>query len=113
MNPLTTCPAPAELRALVDGRLHGDELRVVADHLEGCSDCQQRLQDLAASSGIWRRARSHLREGDTPTGQALEQVVASLKAQGLETQSMLDTDSAAALEFLAPPARPGDLGRLA
>lgn len=113
MKPQTTCPVSEELQAFVDGHVDADERPALAEHLEHCPSCQQRLQDLAADSGVWRRARRHLRDEDTEPTEELERVVARVQEFALETRTIPDTDSSAALDFLEPAVQLDSLGRLA
>lgn len=115
MKPPTTCPTSDSLRALFDGLLGEKEQPALASHLESCPSCQQRLQDLGADRGVWRRASSHLRHGDTPLEPALERVVARFEAALRDPERPVGAGTAdtTLLDFLAPSDRHGCLGRLA
>jgi hypothetical protein len=45
----TSCPADDELRAFAAGRLSGDDVDKVAQHVEECADCDSRLAQLDES----------------------------------------------------------------
>ena len=44
----TTCPTDDELRSFGTGRLSGDAVEQVAEHVEGCTDCESRLASFDA-----------------------------------------------------------------
>jgi eukaryotic-like serine/threonine-protein kinase len=62
MQPIT-CDRPAIERLLAD-RLGDSELTILEAHLDGCSDCRQYLDNLAADGRLWQEARGFLSDGD-------------------------------------------------
>src|SRR5689334_21171359 len=46
MKDESTCPADAQLRALLDNRLKGHEGDNLLRHVDGCPHCQQRMEQL-------------------------------------------------------------------
>ena len=64
MKPLTACPAAIELQSFVECQVGADEGPALAEHLEHCPNCQQRLLDLAADNDTWQQTRQHLRPDD-------------------------------------------------
>jgi serine/threonine-protein kinase len=109
------CPEPTRLRQLLDETLPSAEQAALAVHLNGCAQCQQTLERLAAGQDSWAGARAELAHTnlDEPAEPALARVVAALaEHEGDETMAEKTSTASEALTFLAPPARPGDLGRL-
>jgi hypothetical protein len=48
------CPAVQPLLSpFMDGELHGSDRDAVAEHLDHCADCQQRLRDLRNLGDVW------------------------------------------------------------
>jgi hypothetical protein len=87
-----TCPAAAVLKKLLDGSLPEAEQARLAAHLDTCAACQQRLQQLAAGTGTWSAAAEHL----GGLGAAL----------GVSAPE-------GSFDFLEPPVKPRQLGKLA
>src|SRR5581483_7602786 len=105
------CPDAGQLRALLDGTLAAAEQERLQRHVEECAACQRTLEQVAASS--WEeKARQFAPEEPAPP--LLQQVIRA--AQGLTPQTQAAATSAAPatdeLSYLAPPAQPGNLGRL-
>lgn len=109
------CPATEELRQLLDNSLSGERQRDCITHMDNCTACQEKLEELAT-------------EG-TNLSQIVEQVGKSepvatsaywpaLKAVNAELQATVTTPRATrrrddSLPFLQPPSDAAYLGRLA
>lgn len=91
---------------------HGDEVHEQMQHVEQCSHCQRRLEELAAEPEVWMKAgealssRSADRESDLPAGVRAE---FQLTTWPDGTSSWTE---AIARRLLAPPSHPEMLGRL-
>src|SRR5262245_41617639 len=110
----TTCPDPARLRGLLDGRLSSDEQADLTAHLDGCPDCQRALEDLAAGSSSWPDSVRH-REGGRPgPDSAYWAALKGLQRDVTATVAAPDDtgDEELSLDFLSPADRPGTLGKL-
>ena len=109
MTEKATCPDRRELESLLAGALPDAEQGALTEHIEGCESCQKTLDVLAANSRE-EQAR-HLADPPAPPEPGLEQVMRN--AIGDETQAT-DTPAGAGEvpAFLAPPRKPGHLGRL-
>ena len=74
MNPGRPCPAPAELRALLDGDLGDADDTPLSVHLDGCPRCQRLLERFAAD------VQPRLALPRPAPGAALGRVIEQLKA---------------------------------
>jgi|GEM_PF-454848 len=84
---------PSRLRLLLEDRLEEDELAAISVHLESCRACREGLERMAAESRWWGDAR----------------LLASDPATNGPESGGADGPS---LDFLDPPAEPGQLGKL-
>jgi WD40 repeat protein/tetratricopeptide (TPR) repeat protein len=68
---------------LLEGELPEPAQAELAAHLDGCSRCQQAVQDLASGGRTWSETAAHLSEASRAGAPepALEQVLADLQAQ--------------------------------
>ena len=100
------CPAPAELRALLDGALGDADDSPLSDHLDGCPRCQRLLERFAADARPWRLP---LRPAP---GEALGRVIAQLKAApfgpGERTETICREPGAPPAAEAAPPPAGGE-----
>jgi len=94
--PVPSCPAPARLLRLLNATLSEDEQAPLMEHLEGCAGCREALEALAAGRDSWAGVARNLR-GET----------------GPERTRPFPSAAGSALDFLDPPAKPGQLGKLA
>jgi WD40 repeat protein len=109
----TGCADPVRWKALLEGRLEGDEQAQLSEHLEACPGCQLTLEQLSGGEERWSaRARKLGREAEPAP--ALERVLAGVRAQSPpeETQAEPGSDGGLDLSFLRPADRPGYLGKL-
>jgi serine/threonine protein kinase len=110
MAEILTCPDAASLRKLLDGQLSDEQQAQLDQHLEGCPNCQKRLEGLAAGSETWTAAARNLPAGLATPEAGLERILAeSKRPEQVEVEAPpLD----AALAFLSPPDDSAHLGRL-
>mgnify|MGYP002623180636 CR=1 FL=1 len=92
------CDEPA-LETLLRGDESSDEFRVLAEHIESCGRCRDRLTHLAADDAEWDDVSSLFR-GYSASGEFAAR----------DTTAPLVTE--ADLRFLSPPSHPEMLGRL-
>jgi serine/threonine-protein kinase len=97
VSSIPSCPGPERLRRLLDAILPEDEQAPLLEHLEGCARCREALEALAAGRDSWAEVARHLRGETGPE----------------PTRSAPSQDRGTSLDFLDPPAKPGQLGKLA
>lgn len=107
-----TCPDRSRLQHLLEGRLTAADHATLARHLDMCEGCQRTLESLEAEA---RRCGSVDRPEED--GPALRRVIEELQHDRPvgATETTLPsspTDWDPDLDFLDPPARPGELGKL-
>jgi serine/threonine protein kinase len=109
-----SCPDAARWQALLAGMIPEGELGELNRHLENCPVCQTALERLAAAEHSWIDAAHQLRREPPLREVALGNVIDKLKGNGNPSQTLSDsrTPGAPALDFLAPPEKPGQLGHL-
>jgi WD40 repeat protein/tRNA A-37 threonylcarbamoyl transferase component Bud32 len=114
MTEQASCPDAVRWRELLDGTLPHRDQRALDAHLEACASCQQTLEELAADRRVWSGAARHLGQRRRDDEAGLLRVVADLEAAvgaaGTPTEPSLDRETS--LDFLDPPEKPGQLGRL-
>jgi serine/threonine protein kinase/WD40 repeat protein len=118
MSEPQSCPDSAQLHALIAGSAAPADQERLSRHVEQCDACQRTLEQLAATSWDDKARRFGAPEAAPPV---LQEVIRQAQAQGTgpETLAVATSDSAADrpagaddLSYLAPPAQPGNLGRL-
>jgi hypothetical protein len=114
MSEQAPCPDAARWKELLGGSLPEADQAALNGHLEGCRHCQQTLEGLAAGSEVWAGAARHLARGRPGDEAALRRVVADLEADADPPAASTSPGPGAegALDFLSPPEKPGQLGRL-
>ncbi len=101
--PQSTCSRAAIEQFLAD-RLSGPELSAFEDHLENCPPCRESLDNLAADSQWWDRARLYL--------SAAQDGVVPVSNQHHETVNETEQTLFGLKNYLAPTDDPRMLGRL-
>lgn len=97
-----------QLDVLLLGDETSAEFRASAEHLETCSNCQQRLSQSAAADSQWSEIVTTLRQS-----QIEGQIDSSGQFNGPDGTDALKTSARQIkLDFLAPPSHPEMLGRL-
>src|SRR5262245_48630196 len=89
---------PNRLRLLLHDNLPTEQQAEVVEHLDGCAQCQETLEGLAADRNWWNRLRQLPRSGMLA------------RPQPESTVSELGADFPA--DFLTPTADPAHLGQL-
>jgi hypothetical protein len=100
------------LRLSLEDRLSEARQTELANHLEGCPDCRQELEQMAAASKFWCDAA--LLRGERAPGAAPTVGLAGDGVPELESEEEVGDADAGWREFLDPPdpTRPGTFGRL-
>src|SRR5262245_27884558 len=114
MSEATVCPTAAELKKLVDGSASPDEQGALARHLDGCSNCQAVLEQLSAGRDSWSEVAKQLGQlsaPDSALANALDQLAADVGPTIASPERLPNLDCK--LDFLDPPDKPGQLGKLA
>jgi tRNA A-37 threonylcarbamoyl transferase component Bud32 len=114
MTSSTPCPEPAQLRKLLDGKLTPDEQAALSQHVDGCTHCQAALEQMSAGKESWNDIARHLGGEQEPAEPGLANAMNQLKAEAdrSETTAEPATNLDGKLEFLDPPQKPGEIGRL-
>ena len=100
------------LQESLDGQLSHDQQAELADHLEGCPQCRQHLEQMAAASNYWSDAV--LLRGERTAGSSQPTGVVPEMASEFDYDNETGDAGAVWLEFLDPPdpAHPETIGRL-
>ncbi len=122
--PLKTCPSPQLLQRFVDGRCSKSEREDLAHHVQSCSSCSQKVEQLhgKAPGSVFERGGSivfgNSIEGDTVRDAVSDQPTAQRDTQEAPVK-FVDSDPGAPpdaapepFSFLAASSKPGELGRL-
>jgi serine/threonine-protein kinase len=105
----SSCPDPAQLRNLVEGKVAPEEQAALAQHLDDCARCQATLERISAASDSWGEMQD-LACPAAPMDSALANAMDQLQAKtAAEAQPVPDSQ----LSFLDPPDKPGQIGKLA
>jgi serine/threonine protein kinase len=110
---LESCPSLDSLKDLLADRLPREDHAKVAAHLDECSACQYRVEGLTAGQRSWPGMARKLSEFPAAPEPALRNVMKKLK----ESNDLVTSDEPVftgdlPLNFLSPPDKPGQLGRL-
>lgn len=107
MKMKTTCN-DAELCILLKGDESSHEYQSALQHVDSCSACQVRLEQMAAESGLWQEAQEVLTTRDVP---AADDVAGDRLAFPLNRSPIAWSESMAK-SLLSPPSHPEMLGRI-
>jgi hypothetical protein len=113
MNEHTPCPEPGRLHGLLETNLPEAEQAALTAHLDSCTSCQHSLEEMAGGSSWSGVAR--VGETPPPHDSAFWPALREVQKEVLPlTQVTTDVPAVGpvTLEFLAPPDKPGYLGRL-
>src|SRR5262245_15220978 len=109
-----SCPDLADLRRLVDGAADPQDQAALELHVGGCANCQAALERLSGSEGSWGDMAGNLARMPEAADPALANVMDHLQAEPPgETAAELRSEPEGKLDFLDPPDKPGQLGKLA
>ncbi len=106
----TRCPDLLMLRQHLQQALTGDAERNLIDHLDHCENCQKNLQWLAAGDTNLIRAAQQVGDEPSESNVQLRALIETLAAQGSRPTISWTTENM--MPALAPPEKPGELGRL-
>jgi serine/threonine protein kinase len=129
MKTTTHCPATEELKQLLDAKLSGERQQECTEHLDHCSGCQAKLEEIATEGTNLTRVVDRLNESDPvgtsaywPAIRELDAAIAKAADNGASlNQHAVVTPPPASrktkrgeqtLDFLDPPTDPSYLGRL-
>ncbi|HEV3142381.1 MAG TPA: hypothetical protein VGZ47_00690, partial [Gemmataceae bacterium] len=115
MSTSTSCPNPAELRKLLDANLTPEEQARLPQHVDACPQCQAALERMSAGKESWADIAKHLAEPNAPAEPGLAKAMGVLQAEADKSETAAEPKPAddGKLEFLDPPQKPGEIGRLA
>jgi uncharacterized protein (TIGR03067 family) len=110
---LATCPNPTLLKQLLDGTLPEDGQSELTLHLETCDSCQRSLESLVAGKESWDGVAG-IGHQSSHSDSDMQQMLADI-ASGQDPDATAASDPAAleiVLDFLSPPEKSGQLGKL-
>jgi hypothetical protein len=107
---VSTCPDAASLQQLLDGVLPAAAQAELSQHLAACPSCRAALDRLATGGRSFPDLAQHLQPVATAPEPGLQRVLN--QAESSETQAESPAAADEELAFLAPPTRPGHIGRL-
>ena len=108
------CPEADELRRLLDNSLPGDESDKYTRHMDGCSGCQSKLEQLATAGTNLSQVVAQLDVEEPVAESAYWPALRALDSDFGETviTKTVRNKEQLVLEFLAPPSDPAYLGRV-
>ena len=116
MAPVTQsqCPESNDLRKLLDSSLSNELAHQYMDHMESCTCCQDRLEQLATGGTNLSEVVAHLDAGEPVAESAFWPAVQSLNSGYAKTvvPSSGRSRKGPRLDFLSPASDPAYLGRL-
>lgn len=108
-----SCPDPARWRQLLGGGLPGDEHTRLAAHLDTCPGCRHVLEELAGGDGPYAEAVRGLRLQEESVAPGLDRAMRELKRDAADAKTLTaPPPTENPFDFLDPPQKPGQLGRL-
>lgn len=115
----TACPPPEELRQLLDGSLSGDRQEACTTHMDTCTCCQAKLENIATDGTNLSQVVEGLHHSEPaansaywPALQAMDGANQAVDQVTVVPQTVTRTRDLS-LEFLQSPSDPVYLGRLA
>lgn len=114
MSVTTACPAPGELKQLIDGTLSGERQQECTRHMDTCEGCQAKLEELATGGTNLSRIVDHVDDAEPVASSAywpaLKELGADLDVTYVPLSSARSREIS--LQFLQPATDPAYLGRL-
>ncbi len=107
--------AVSELTRLLDGDLPESEQIDLLRHLEMCPNCQQQLQRLTTDGKSLDALARYLNSGKAGNSETLRLAISKLRSIttfGMPTQDDIEGSEHMSLDFLDPPTKPQQLGKL-
>jgi serine/threonine protein kinase len=115
MKVSTSCPAAQELQRLVDGSLPAERQEECLPHIDHCTGCQQKLEDIATDGTNLSQVIQHLHEAQPMATSAYWPALHAITEGALaQTQDAVGTVRTRdlSLKFLRPATDPAYLGRI-
>jgi eukaryotic-like serine/threonine-protein kinase len=114
MNTEHNCPKPEELKQLLDGSLPGEQQAECTNHLDTCTCCQTKLEEIAAAGSNISQVVEQLKEVEPMATSAYWPALNALNVENGPTIVKTPVRTRVrTLDFLAPASDPAYLGRLA
>src|SRR5689334_14218948 len=112
---ITTCPPTEELRELIASALPSEEQAACTAHLDSCSSCQAKLEELATEGTNLSQVVERLHAGDPQATSAYWPALqaAALQVHQAETLQPTPRRRERSLDFLQPATDSAYLGRVA
>jgi anti-sigma factor RsiW len=114
MPPLSVCPDRRDLERLLLGLLPEAEAQALEEHVAQCGACVETLRALRADDALVEAIRAGGQAGSLPSDPVAERLMVQLRQR--ERDGALGGEALASLRELcaglAPPERPGEIGRL-
>jgi serine/threonine protein kinase len=115
MKAASICPNADELRQLVDGSLSGERQQECTEHIDSCTGCQAKLEQIATGGTNLSRVVEKLDEAEPIASAAYWPAIKALHA-GVEPTVVPESGTRSrnlSLDFLQPATDAAYLGRLA
>ena len=115
MKIAANCPQTEELRQLLGGSLAHERQQECTSHLESCTCCQARIEEIATDGTQLSQVIKNLHEVEPEATSAYWPALKSLTVDAPQTISPRTPPRKRelSLDFLGPPSDAADLGRLA
>ncbi len=106
--------SPGRMNDLLNDQLTIAEQKELESHLEGCDDCRQQLEQLAADPAEWDKAAQHLSDSNAmhPHDWMISNPTVSIKLDANQTEPTSDIHDSYAPLPLEAPTHPEMLGRI-
>jgi tRNA A-37 threonylcarbamoyl transferase component Bud32 len=114
MTRQASCPDRVCLQQLLGGTLPDNERGELTGHVETCENCQRTLDALIIGSASWAAIARQVEQEEPEPEEALRRVMEEIRSEisTVEGAAEAPTEDPPALDFLSPPDKPGQLGRL-
>jgi len=114
---ISTCPAAEELKKLIEGTLSGERQLACTQHMDACTCCQSKLEELATDGSnlteILVQADAVQPAASSAYWHAIKELSAEVDPEQTYVPKPLSRSRELSLTFLQPPTDPAYLGRLA
>lgn len=112
----TACPPTTDLQHLLEGSLSGEQQQACTQHMDSCTCCQQKLEEIATAGTNLSQVVVRLHESQPVANSAYWKVIQQLDSEGAETLVPNATPVRTrdlSLSFLQPSEDSAYLGRMA
>ena len=108
------CPDPSRLEELLGSVMPEKEQIELIEHLDGCADCQERLEQVVGGAKLLKGIRSESEDDSAARRAGLGSLITKLKSENAPTiaEDGEPTTDEISLDFLSPSENPEYLGRL-